>query len=74
VPKAAILITTIPARVDEVASKIKKLKGVKELLITTGRVDIVVLTEGNIKDLSSLAKEIFKIEGVETTETLVEVE
>ncbi|GBC74980.1 hypothetical protein HRbin06_00288 [archaeon HR06] len=72
--KAAILITTIPAKVDEVASKIKKLKGVKELLITTGRVDIVVLTEGGIKDLSSLAREIFKIEGVETTETLVEVE
>ena len=44
------------------------------ILITTGRVDIVVLTEGGIKDLSSLAREIFKIEGVETTETLVEVE
>jgi DNA-binding Lrp family transcriptional regulator len=71
--KAAILITTSPGKVDEVASKIKEIKNISDILIVTGRVDIVVLCEGSLEEISTITKKIGEIREVETTETLIEL-
>lgn len=71
--KAVILITTAPGKVDEVASKVKALEGVDEVLTVAGRADLVALVKGTLEDISRVVKEIGEIGGVETTETLVEL-
>jgi DNA-binding Lrp family transcriptional regulator len=71
--KAAILITTAPGKVDDVADKIKRIKNITDILIVTGRVDIVALCEGKLEEISAIARKIGEIKEVETTETLIEL-
>ncbi|MFQ6077210.1 MAG: hypothetical protein ACE5Z5_13945 [Candidatus Bathyarchaeia archaeon] len=71
--KAAVLVTAAPGRVDEVAEAVGGL-GVKDVLAVTGRVDVVVFLEGSRDEVAGKVKELFGVEGVETTETLWEVE
>lgn len=71
--RAVVLVTTSPGMVDKVAEAIRGI-GVKDVLTVAGRVDVVVFIEGVRDDVSSKIRRIFKTEGVETTETLWEVE
>jgi uncharacterized protein with GYD domain len=71
--KASVLITTAPGKVDDVAKAIRGL-GVKDVLVVTGRVDVVVFLEGARDEIAGRIKDLFGVEGVETTETLWEVE
>lgn len=70
--KAAILVTTAPGKVDEVALKAVELAP-KGVLAVTGRVDIVVFLEGSREEILGNVKGLFEIGGVETTETLWEI-
>ena len=67
------MITTAPGKVDSVAKAIREL-GVKDVLTVTGRVDVVVFLEGARDEVTGRIKDLFDVEGVETTETLLEVE
>jgi hypothetical protein len=71
--KAAILITTAPGRVDDVASKVRALKHITDVLTVAGRADVVALCEGTFEDISLVVWRVGEIDGVETTETLVEL-
>jgi uncharacterized protein with GYD domain len=70
--KAAVLITTTPGKVDDVAKTVGEL-GVEDVLAVTGRIDVVVFMEGSRGEVAGKIKELFGVEGVETTETLWEV-
>lgn len=71
--RVAVLITTALGKVDDVAKAIRGL-GVKDVLTVTGRVDVVVFLEGAREEVVGKVKDMFNVDGVETTETLWEVE
>lgn len=71
--KVATLITTEPGKVDEVEGRVKALEGVDDAFTVTGRADIIALFAGTFEEISKIIGEIGKIEGVKTTETLVEL-
>ena len=71
--RAAVLVTASPGKVDDVAREVGELR-VKDVLTVAGRVDVVVLLEGSSSEIISEIKKMFEVEGVETTETLWEVE
>jgi len=71
--KAAVLVTASPGKVDDVAKKVGEL-GVKDVLTVAGRVDIVVFLERSASEVTNKVRNMFEVEGVETTETLWEVE
>lgn len=71
--RAAVLITTSPKKMDDVAKGVDRI-GVKDVLVVTGRADVVALLEGTREEIAAKIRRIFGIKGVETTETLWEVE
>lgn len=72
-PKAASLLTAEPGRVDDVASRVRSVGGVKDVLPVTGRVDVVVFYEGTYEKIMEIAGKVGTVQGVATAETLVEV-
>jgi len=73
--RALCLIMVKPGKVDEVVQILKKKrKIVKQVMIVAGRADISVLLQGNIDEINSMVIDFKKIKGIETTETLIEVE
>ena len=73
--RALCLIMVKPGKVDEVVQILKKKrKVVKQVMIVAGRADISVLLQGNIDEINSMVIDFKKIKGIETTETLIEVE
>jgi len=73
--KALTLITTNAGKVDSVAKAVRGIKrGVKDVLIVTGRADVAVFSEGSIKDINNTIMKIGKIRDVLTTETMFEIE
>jgi DNA-binding Lrp family transcriptional regulator len=71
--KAAILVYVAPEKVDEVAGKVRALKHVTDVLTVAGRADVVALCEGTFEDISTVVRKVGEIDGVEATETLVEL-
>lgn len=71
--KAAVLVTASSGRMNDVAREVRELM-VKDVLTVAGRVDVVVFLEGSSREITSKIKKMFEVEGVETTETLWEVE
>jgi len=64
-----------PGKVDEVVQILKKKRKIlKQVMIVAGRADISVLLQGNIDEINSMVIDFKKIKGIETTETLIEVE
>lgn len=73
--KALTLVTTEAGKLDSVANAIRRIKGaIKEVLIVTGRADIAVFSEGSMNNLNKTIIIIGKIRGMETTETMFEIE
>jgi len=70
---ACILLKVVPTKAETVLEDIKKVEGVRKTFFTYGRFDIVVFLE--VKDYAELRKAttiINSINGVRSTETLVE--
>lgn len=72
-PKAASLLTVEPGRVDDVASKVRSVAGVKDVLAVTGRADVVAFYEGSYEKIVEIAGKVGTVPGVVTAETLFEV-
>ncbi len=73
--RALCLIMVKPGKVDEVVQILKKKRRiVKQVMIVAGRADISVLLQGNIDEINTMVIDFKKIKGIETTETLIEVE
>jgi len=70
---ACILLKVVPTKAENVLEAVMKVEGVREAYFTYGRFDIVVFLEA--EDYASLRKAttvINSIDGVRSTETLVE--
>ncbi len=74
--EAYILITAAIGKVRQAAQELRRLKGVKSVLIVTGPYDIITFVEA--KDLSTLTNTvvsgIHKIKGIVDTNTAIVVE
>ncbi|MDG6907822.1 MAG: Lrp/AsnC ligand binding domain-containing protein [Nitrososphaerota archaeon] len=70
---ATVLIKTVPSRTESVEKSAEKLNGVRKSFVAYGRCDVVVFAR--VRDYAEVRKltgEINSIEGVRSTETLVE--
>lgn len=73
--RALCLITTKPNTVDKVVEILKKKrKVIREIMIVTGRADISVVLHGSMDEINNMVIDFKKINGIVTTETLIEVE
>jgi len=70
---ACILIKTTPTQTDEVVSKTKSLKHVRKVFVAYGRYDLVAFAVApDYTEIRKLTSDINALEGVRSTETLVE--
>ena len=70
---ACILLKVVPTKADDILNRTLGVKGVRRAYFTYGRFDIVAFVEAeDYKDLRKITSEINSIEGVRSTETLVE--
>lgn len=73
--RALCLITVKPGKVDNVIKTLQKIrKTVKEIMIVTGRADIIVILQGTIDEINNTVIDFKKIKEIASTETLIEVE
>lgn len=72
-PRAVALITTFPGKVDDVATGARAVEGVGDVLTVAGRADVAVFFEGSLEEIPKILGGIQKVDGVQTTETLVEL-
>lgn len=73
--RALCLITVKPGKVDAVILSLKKTrKVIREIMIVTGRTDIVVVLQGTLDEINNTVIDFKKIREIVTTETLIEVE
>ena len=73
--RALCLITVKPGKVDSVVEILKKKrKIVKQIMVVTGRADISTFLQGNIDEINHMVIDFKKINGIVTTETLIDVE
>ncbi len=69
---ACILVCCEAGKYKDVASEIKKIKGVKKVFGAHGRWDVVVELEApDLKALSEISLKLHGLAGVKATETLV---
>jgi len=70
-----VLIRVKPGKLKKVLGQLRGLKGVKEVLTTFGRYDVVIFA--SVKDYDqakSITRDINAIKEVKSTETLIEAE
>jgi DNA-binding Lrp family transcriptional regulator len=73
--RALCLITVKPGKVDNVTKILQKIrKIIKEIMIVTGRADIIVVLQGTIDEINNTVIDFKKIKEIVSTETLIEVE
>ncbi|MFA5772202.1 MAG: Lrp/AsnC ligand binding domain-containing protein [Thermoplasmata archaeon] len=70
-----VLINTLPGTLEKVYGELIKKPGVVDASIVTGPYDIVAKIEGNkiTEALGTVVREVRRIEGIKSTETLVVV-
>lgn len=72
-PNACILIKTVPTKLEKTLKEVKKFKGVTKAYIVFGRWDIVSFFEvADYHDIQLITTKINSLEGVRSTETLLE--
>jgi len=71
-PKACVLIKTVPTAVDRILDEIKKMKAVKKAYLIYGRWDIVAFIDAPTEEIGRLTATINSTEGVRSSETLPE--
>ena len=70
---ACILLKVVATKADAILDSVKTIKGVRKTYFTYGRFDIAIFVEvQDYKELRELTSQINDIEGVRSTETLVE--
>jgi len=70
---ACVLIKVVPTKAEPILSKVKAIKGVRKAYFTYGRFDIAAFVEvEDYRSIREITEEINAIEGVRSTETLVE--
>ncbi|MBS7611266.1 Lrp/AsnC ligand binding domain-containing protein [Candidatus Bathyarchaeota archaeon] len=70
---ACILIKVVPVRLNRVLEELRKIQGVVKVYPTYGRFDVVCLVEGSKnEDIAEISALINRLEGVRSTETLIE--
>ncbi|MFI5450488.1 MAG: Lrp/AsnC ligand binding domain-containing protein [Candidatus Bathyarchaeia archaeon] len=70
---ACILIKTIPIQTDKVVEEASKLAGVRKAFVSYGRYDLVAFVRsGDYSGIRKLTAAVNEIDGVRSTETLVE--
>jgi len=73
--RALCLITVKPGKVDDVIKTLQKIrKTIKEIMIVTGRADVIVILQGTIDEINNTVIDFKKIKEIASTETLIEVE
>lgn len=73
--RALCLITVKPGKVDNVIKTLQKIrKTIKEIMVVTGRADIIVILQGTIDEINNTVIDFKKIKEIASTETLIEVE
>lgn len=70
-----VLIETEAGQLESVLSEVKKIQGITEVSAVTGVYDIIAKIQTNdiTRALSTVVKDIRKIEGMKSTESLVGV-
>lgn len=70
---ACLLLKVVPTKADAILEEIHKIEGVRKAYFTYGRFDIATFLEADdYKSLRRKTSQINSIEGVRSTETLVE--
>lgn len=73
--RSLCLITVKPGKVDNVIKVLQKIrKTVKEIMVVTGRADIIVVLQGTIDEINNTVIDFKRIKEIVSTETLIEVE
>lgn len=73
--RALCLITVKPGKVDNVVKALQKVrKTVKDIMVVTGRADIIVVMQGMIDEINNIVIDFKRIKEIVSTETLIEVE
>ena len=73
--RALCLITVKPGKVDNVIKILQKVRKVlKDIMVVTGRADVIVILQGTIDEINSMVIDFKKIKEIVSTETLIEVE
>ena len=73
--RALCLITVRPGKVDNVIKLLQKVrKAIKEIMIVTGRADIIVILQGTIDEINNVVIDFKRIKEIVSTETLIVVE
>ncbi|MEM3423699.1 MAG: Lrp/AsnC ligand binding domain-containing protein [Nitrososphaeria archaeon] len=71
--KACILIKAVPVKGKRIVDELNKIEGIAKAFMVYGRADIVVFTEAKVyEDVLRIVDKIHTIDGVRSTETLVE--
>lgn len=72
---ALCLINVKPGKVDNVIKVLQRVrKAVKEIMVVTGRADIIVVLQGTMDEINNIVIDFKKIKEIVSTETLIEVE
>jgi len=72
---ALLLITVKAGKVENVIKILEKIrKTVRELMVVTGRADVIVVLQGTIDEINNIVIDFKKIKEIVSTETLIEVE
>jgi len=73
--RALCLITVKAGKVDNVVKILEKIrKTVREVMVVTGRADVIVVLQGTIEEINNMVIDFKKIKEIVSTETLIEVE
>ena len=73
--RALCLITVKAGKVDNVVKILEKIrKTVREVMVVTGRADVIVVLQGTIEEINNIVIDFKKIKEIVSTETLIEVE
>ncbi|OLC94069.1 MAG: hypothetical protein AUI92_01610 [Thaumarchaeota archaeon 13_1_40CM_3_38_6] len=73
--RALCLITVKAGKVDNVIKILEKIrKTVREVMVVTGRADVIVVLQGTIDEINNMVIDFKKIKEIVSTETLIEVE
>ncbi|MGQ9782032.1 MAG: Lrp/AsnC ligand binding domain-containing protein [Nitrososphaeria archaeon] len=71
--KACLLVKTVPVKGVAIEEEVSKIREVKKAFQTYGRADMVVLVEArSFDDILDIIAKVHLIDGVRSTETLVE--
>ena len=73
--KALCMIRVEPGQVDKVLSILKRKRRIsKDIMVVSGRADICIILNTSITDINKIVIDLKNINGIVSTETLIEVE